>query len=168
MYDPDVDAAPTLLAEPPTDLTAPQNKVLETGAWTQSIIWSPCTPFRDFTQLELNDEDIFSEERPSGKTLSSPSRTHILTTPQAKISCGHERDLGQITSPGIGSTFPTTNSTRSAKKVAGIVSVRHSVSLSLSTHIPPRSFSCHSYALVSCPSFLSTHVLSRLVQDAAV
>lgn len=54
---------------PPTadnSLTTPVNKVLESGAWTQSIIWNPAAPFRDFTQLEFNHEDdIVPEERSS-------------------------------------------------------------------------------------------------------
>ncbi|KAG6817729.1 hypothetical protein H0H87_004520 [Tephrocybe sp. NHM501043] len=46
------------------NLTTPVNKALESGAWTQSIIWGPNTPFRDFTQLEFNHEDdINPEER---------------------------------------------------------------------------------------------------------
>ena len=47
------------------NLTTPINKALESGSWTQSIIWSPKAPFRDFTQLEFNHEDdIVPEERP--------------------------------------------------------------------------------------------------------
>ncbi|KDR85407.1 hypothetical protein GALMADRAFT_234262 [Galerina marginata CBS 339.88] len=47
------------------DLTTPINKALESGSWTQSIIWSPKAPFRDFTQLEFNHEDdVIPEERP--------------------------------------------------------------------------------------------------------
>ncbi|KAF8898960.1 TAF1 transcription initiation factor TFIID subunit TAF1 [Infundibulicybe gibba] len=47
-----------------SNLTTPANKVLESGAWTQSIIWSPHAPFRDFTQLEFNHEDdVVPEER---------------------------------------------------------------------------------------------------------
>ena len=91
VYEPDEDATPAPLAEPPTDLTAPQNKVLESGAWTQSIIWSPRAPFRDFTQLELNDEDIISEERPPGETLSVRCRVCVLTTPQRTKSRGRAR-----------------------------------------------------------------------------
>ncbi|KAF9460125.1 TAF1 transcription initiation factor TFIID subunit TAF1 [Collybia nuda] len=46
------------------NLTTPANKVLESGAWTQSIIWSPMAPFREFTQLEFNHEDdVVPEER---------------------------------------------------------------------------------------------------------
>lgn len=57
------------LSAPPTtqenNLTTPINKSLESGSWTQSIIWSPQAPFRDFTQLEFNHEDdIIPEERP--------------------------------------------------------------------------------------------------------
>lgn len=41
--------------------------MLESGAWTQSIIWHPNTPFRDFTQLEFNHEDdVVPEERKGG------------------------------------------------------------------------------------------------------
>ncbi|KAF8913065.1 TAF1 transcription initiation factor TFIID subunit TAF1 [Gymnopilus junonius] len=47
------------------NLTTPINKSLESGTWTQSIIWSPQAPFRDFTQLEFNHEDdVIPEERP--------------------------------------------------------------------------------------------------------
>ncbi|KAI0053454.1 hypothetical protein FA95DRAFT_745691 [Auriscalpium vulgare] len=47
-----------------TDLMTPVNKALESGAWTQSIIWSPRAPFRDFTQLEFNNgEEQATEER---------------------------------------------------------------------------------------------------------
>lgn len=46
------------------NLTTPINKALESGSWTQSIIWSSKAPFRDFTQLEFNHEDdIVPEER---------------------------------------------------------------------------------------------------------
>jgi hypothetical protein len=50
----------------PTDrsLTNPTNKVLESGAWTQSIIWNPTVPFRDFTALELNEEEAPEERLP--------------------------------------------------------------------------------------------------------
>jgi len=47
------------------DRMGPVNKALESGAWTQSIIWGPRAPFRDFTQIEFNnDDDIIPEERP--------------------------------------------------------------------------------------------------------
>ncbi|KAF8215977.1 TAF1 transcription initiation factor TFIID subunit TAF1 [Mycena galopus ATCC 62051] len=46
------------------NLTTPANKSLESGAWTQSIIWGPRAPFKDFTQLEFNHEDdVIPEER---------------------------------------------------------------------------------------------------------
>jgi len=57
-------AAPSTL-EDNNNLTTPINKALESGAWTQSIIWSQNAPFRDFVQLELNEEDI-AEEHPQG------------------------------------------------------------------------------------------------------
>ena len=49
---------------PETKLTAPINKAFESGDWTQSIIWGPNVPFRDFTQLELNEEEVIVEEKP--------------------------------------------------------------------------------------------------------
>lgn len=49
---------------PENSLTTPANKTLESGSWTQSIIWGPRAPFRDFTQLEFNHEDdVIPEER---------------------------------------------------------------------------------------------------------
>jgi transcription initiation factor TFIID subunit 1 len=67
-----------------SDLMAPVNKGLESGAWTQSIIWSPRTPFRDFTQIEFNNgDDIIPEERPPGSYLSSRTliMPHCFTSP---------------------------------------------------------------------------------------
>jgi hypothetical protein len=62
-YEPEND--PRLTEQSRTDLMAPVNKALEAGAWTQSIIWGPRTPFRDFTQIEFNNgDDIIPEERP--------------------------------------------------------------------------------------------------------
>jgi hypothetical protein len=54
---------------PEAKLTTPLNKVLESGAWTQSIVWGPNAPFRDFTQLELNEEDVIIDEKPGGISL---------------------------------------------------------------------------------------------------
>ena len=51
-------------------LTNPTNKVLESGAWTQSIVWNPSVPFRDFTALELNEEEV-PEERLPGTLCAS-------------------------------------------------------------------------------------------------
>lgn len=57
---------------PEHNLTTPANKVLESGAWTQSIIWHPNAPFRDFTQLEFNHEDdVIPEERNRERNDSS-------------------------------------------------------------------------------------------------
>ena len=64
IFEPDEDDPMLLANAPHTDLTTPLNKALESGIWTQSIIWSPRAPFRDFTQLELNEEDLIHEERP--------------------------------------------------------------------------------------------------------
>ncbi|KAF9244507.1 TAF1 transcription initiation factor TFIID subunit TAF1 [Melanogaster broomeanus] len=56
------------------NLTTPVNKSLESGAWTQSIIWGPGAPFRDFTQLELNEEDIATEDRPTTAETVRPRK----------------------------------------------------------------------------------------------
>ncbi len=66
VYEPSADQHRHLpLSGPEHNLTTPINKALESGSWTQSIIWSPQAPFRDFTQLELNHEnDAVPEERP--------------------------------------------------------------------------------------------------------
>ncbi|KAF8167697.1 TAF1 transcription initiation factor TFIID subunit TAF1 [Crassisporium funariophilum] len=65
VYEPDNKkglTAPSVFHE--NNLTTPINKALESGSWTQSIIWSPNAPFRDFTQLEFNHEDdVIPEER---------------------------------------------------------------------------------------------------------
>lgn len=63
----------------------PVNKSLETGAWTQSIIWSPRAPFRDFTQIEFNNsDDIIPEERPPGAYMQLVSSSHlnVLAAPE--------------------------------------------------------------------------------------
>ncbi|GBE77413.1 Putative transcription initiation factor TFIID 111 kDa [Sparassis crispa] len=73
IYEPEDDmSAPSSTS--PTNLTTPQNKVLESGVWTQSIIWNPRAPFRDFTQLEMNDEDIAAEEKPPSETVRPKKR----------------------------------------------------------------------------------------------
>ncbi|KAH8800593.1 TAF1 transcription initiation factor TFIID subunit TAF1 [Flagelloscypha sp. PMI_526] len=38
-------------------LVMPKNRALESGAWTQSIIWSPTAPFHDLSQIEISDKD---------------------------------------------------------------------------------------------------------------
>ncbi|KAH9913336.1 atypical/TAF1 protein kinase [Epithele typhae] len=58
--DEDVDGS---LGLPDTDLARPLNKTLGSGVWTQSIIWGPREPFRDFTQLELHEEDTTTNRR---------------------------------------------------------------------------------------------------------
>ncbi|KAF5388608.1 hypothetical protein D9757_004600 [Collybiopsis confluens] len=63
IYEPNPDLS-TVAPATDNSLTTPVNTVLESGAWTQSIIWTPGAPFRDFTQLELSYEDeIVPEER---------------------------------------------------------------------------------------------------------
>ncbi|KAI0257021.1 hypothetical protein BJV78DRAFT_1357186 [Lactifluus subvellereus] len=66
-------------AEPTrTDLMAPVNKALESGSWTQSIIWSPRAPFRDFTQIEFNNgDDVIPEERPPTQDVRPRKRLRL-------------------------------------------------------------------------------------------
>jgi transcription initiation factor TFIID subunit 1, fungi type len=61
IYEPDPFFAKPVTAD--NNLTTPSNNVLESGAWTQSIIWSPDAPFREFTQMEFNNADDIPEER---------------------------------------------------------------------------------------------------------
>lgn len=66
---------------PPSEnnLTTPANKALESGAWTQSIIWSPKAPFRDWTQLEFNHEDdVVPEGRNGNGFLSFQQLTTLI------------------------------------------------------------------------------------------
>lgn len=50
----------------PNEVVAPVNNALEDGSWMQSIIWDSKTPFRDFTQLEVDAEDENSEDKFAG------------------------------------------------------------------------------------------------------
>ncbi|KAJ7170107.1 TAF1 transcription initiation factor TFIID subunit TAF1 [Mycena filopes] len=56
------------------NLTTPANKALESGSWTQSIIWDPRAPFKDFTQLEFNHEDDVIPEERSAETVRPRKR----------------------------------------------------------------------------------------------
>lgn len=69
IYGPDIQTNPAPV--PPKDtLTTAVNADLESGAWTQSIIWDTNTPFKDFTQIEFNEEDMIQEERHSGMFIT--------------------------------------------------------------------------------------------------
>ena len=57
--------------------TTAVNKALESGVWTQSIIWDSKTPFRDFTQIELTPEDsIAIEDRNGTYTINLHERIY--------------------------------------------------------------------------------------------
>ncbi|KAF5385168.1 hypothetical protein D9615_001340 [Tricholomella constricta] len=75
VYDPDPAAGQAPSME--HNLTTPANKVLESGAWTQSIIWGPNAPFRDFTQLEFNHEDDVVPEERSAETVRPRKRIRM-------------------------------------------------------------------------------------------
>lgn len=81
VYEPDPPTGQVLSME--NNLTTPANKVLESGAWTQSIIWSPTAPFRDFTQLEFNHEDDVVPEERSG--MSSAAITSLINIPDGLV-----------------------------------------------------------------------------------
>ncbi len=50
---------------------APVNNALESGTWTQSIIWDSKTPFRDFTQMEPEEDDEDENRRPENQNGES-------------------------------------------------------------------------------------------------
>jgi hypothetical protein len=78
---------------------APVNKALESGAWTQSIIWSPRVPFRDFTQIEFNNaDDIIPEERPPSPCLlfASSSYSNVLVAQEVRPRKRLRMDNAQI------------------------------------------------------------------------
>lgn len=102
MYGPeDVKELPAIKPEAQQDsnLTTPVNAALESGAWTQSIIWGPKVPFRDFTQLELHEDDVVPEEKPGMHSYSTI--TLCLTcfsricSPEKATTYGHPSQ-GQI------------------------------------------------------------------------
>lgn len=74
------------------------NASLESGVWTQSIIWDPKAPFRDFTQLETNDDDVVQEHAygtfPFAIYLSPRSDLTITERPRKKpkVDTGPQRD----------------------------------------------------------------------------
>lgn len=73
IYDPneaDTPIVPDTTEHTHETVTAPINQVLEDGSWTRSIIWDAETPFRDFTQLEVDIEDENNEEKFAGKLYS--------------------------------------------------------------------------------------------------
>jgi hypothetical protein len=111
------------------NLTTPANKVLESGAWTQSIIWGPRAPFRDFTQLEFNHEDdVIPEERSGVSRCIGPTRKLILITLKWKpFDLGN--DPGQTLASATSSICQMTNSMRYPKKEVVIVCGKHSGNL---------------------------------------
>ena len=62
--------------------SAPANQALESGAWTQSIIWDSKTPFRPFTQIEFpeDDENLNPELRDAGESYEDVDETSLTIT----------------------------------------------------------------------------------------
>ncbi|KIM70364.1 hypothetical protein SCLCIDRAFT_1207703 [Scleroderma citrinum Foug A] len=90
VYEPN-DAIPLPSSES-NSLTTPVNKSLESGAWTQCIIWGHGQPFRDFTHLELN-EDEGHEERPQTTETVRPRKRiradHVQPRDKFNLSNDH-------------------------------------------------------------------------------
>ncbi|KAL0578462.1 hypothetical protein V5O48_003511 [Marasmius crinis-equi] len=88
-------AASDLLAEKDKalqkNLTTPVNKVLESGAWTQSIIWGPKEPFREFTQLEFNHEDDVVLEEKSTELVRPRKRLRTDVVPRDKFNLSNDQ-----------------------------------------------------------------------------
>ncbi|KAI0639982.1 atypical/TAF1 protein kinase [Trametes polyzona] len=91
LWEPDPDAPPAPAA-PQNDLNTPLNKALESGSWTQSIIWGPREPFRDFTQLELHEQDAVPEERPAVQDVVRPrKRMRTDNQPRDKFNISNDQ-----------------------------------------------------------------------------
>ncbi|KAF8640571.1 hypothetical protein AX17_000233 [Amanita inopinata Kibby_2008] len=77
VYEPDKSVHAGYTIAPETNLTTPVNKALESGTWTQSIIWGPNAPFKDFTQLEFNHEDDVIPEEKTTETARPRKRPRL-------------------------------------------------------------------------------------------
>ncbi|ESK98083.1 transcription initiation factor tfiid 111 kda subunit [Moniliophthora roreri MCA 2997] len=93
IYEPDASSSHAPLSEKALqkNLTTPVNKSLESGAWTQSIIWGPNTPFRDFTQLEFNHEDDIIPEEKSAEILRPRKRFRTDVVPRDKFNLSNDQ-----------------------------------------------------------------------------
>ncbi|KAK7059188.1 hypothetical protein VNI00_001815 [Paramarasmius palmivorus] len=93
IYEPDTTAPHTHLTEKALqkNLTTPVNKALESGAWTQSIIWSPNAPYRDFTQLEFNHEDDIVPEEKTAEMLRPRKRFRTDIVPRDKFNLSNDQ-----------------------------------------------------------------------------
>lgn len=110
IYEPENKPVPQNIS-PDKNLTTPANKALESGAWTQSIIWSPRAPFRDFTQLEFNHEDdVIPEERQTSKFIETRHAAIVskrLSKQRRPSDRGRDSEL-MLATPGTSLTFQMT------------------------------------------------------------
>lgn len=144
IYEPDI-SPPATPPQPPKDLTTPLNKALESGLWTQSIIWSPRAPFRDFTQLEVNEEDLVQEERPARESCTPLITFNWLIFLQLLRSLDQRNASEQITERRvISSTSQMINFMRSLRRAVVIASDKRSVNWSLNMLTLRRNSNCHS------------------------
>ncbi len=164
------DEATKPAVSPQNDLAAPLNKVLESGAWTQSIIWGPREPFRDFTQLELQEQDVLPEERAGRGCLAEWLTFDSLCEQRKKLfvlgsACVPTRNQGTST------TSREISSTRYPKTAVDTASARHSVNWLWSMPTRHRNSSClscvHIQAITLCLSDFAVQYKTRLSKQEA-
>ncbi|TFK36914.1 TAF1 transcription initiation factor TFIID subunit TAF1 [Crucibulum laeve] len=90
VYDPTSQTQNSYSLVPESNLTTPVNKALESGTWTQSIIWGPNAPFRDFTQLEFNHEDDIVPEDRSPENARPRKRLRADGTQRDKFNLSND------------------------------------------------------------------------------
>jgi hypothetical protein len=154
-------------------LTTPINKVLESGAWTQSIIWSPTVPFRDFTQIEFNHEDdIVPEERPPGqssKPIDCEFYAYEILLQRMGCAPGNEHAQMLLRSRTSSTSRMTTITKFPQRRVLVNVSGKRLVNWLSSTHIQLRSYSfplCVYYFFIGLSLILTIRPCQ--VQNSAV
>jgi transcription initiation factor TFIID subunit 1, fungi type len=155
---------------PERSLTNPVNKALESGAWTQSIVWNSQAPFRDFTALELNEEDM-PEERVPGTSFSTFWIFHVTMFCQPKqpdLASGY----GQTLNLGTNLIFRTIISTRYLKTVHVIAFDKPLANWLLNTRILRKSCNYHLYVVSAAYMFVfiisaSSQYKTRLTKQEA-
>ncbi|KAJ3769359.1 TAF1 transcription initiation factor TFIID subunit TAF1 [Lentinula raphanica] len=90
IYEPDPSPS-SVPSSADNSLTTPVNKVLESGAWTQSIIWTPAAPFRDFTQLEFNHEDDVVPAERTSEQIRPRKRFRTDAAPRDKFNLSNDQ-----------------------------------------------------------------------------
>ncbi|KIJ29329.1 hypothetical protein M422DRAFT_269283, partial [Sphaerobolus stellatus SS14] len=73
------------------EVMTPANETLESGAWTQSIIWDLKTPFREFTQLEIVEEPSPEPEAQSTELTRPKKRIRADIGPKDKFNLSNDQ-----------------------------------------------------------------------------